>query len=122
MLIQIAAWARATSSPDSSRTSFRLTPNQPSVFSSRPKQSLLRARPLKTRSGIPQVLYHLTSGQERFRAITNAYYRGAIGALIVYDVTKTNSFEHVEKWLKELRDNADPNIVIMLVGKMREVM
>jgi GTPase SAR1 family protein len=55
-------------------------------------------------------------GQERFRAITNAYYRGAIGALIVYDVTKTSSFEHVDKWLKELRDNADPNIVVMLVG------
>lgn len=61
------------------------------------------------------------AGQERFRAITNAYYRGAIGALIVYDVTKNVSFEHVEKWLKELKDNADPNIVVMLVGNKSDL-
>ena len=57
-----------------------------------------------------------TAGQERFRAITNAYYRGAVGALIVYDITKANSFESVKKWLSELRENADPHIVIMLIG------
>eukprot|EP01051_Picozoa_sp_SAG22_P011941 SAG22_NODE_1196_length_5198_cov_3.167092_3_plen_221_part_00 len=57
-----------------------------------------------------------TAGQERYRAITSAYYRGAVGALLVYDISKTPSFESVEKWLKELRDHADPNIVIMLVG------
>ncbi|KAI7899028.1 putative ras-related GTP-binding protein [Cokeromyces recurvatus] len=57
-----------------------------------------------------------TSGQERYRAITGAYYRGAVGALLVYDITRQSSFENVEHWLKELRDHADPNIVIMLVG------
>ena len=45
-----------------------------------------------------------------------AYYRGAVGALLVYDITKTVTFENVERWLKELRDHADSNIVIMLVG------
>ncbi|KAD7117101.1 hypothetical protein E3N88_04369 [Mikania micrantha] len=55
-----------------------------------------------------------TAGQERYRAITSAYYRGAVGALIVYDITRNVTFENVERWLKELRDHTDQNIVIML--------
>nr|GLL16507.1 hypothetical protein CDL15_Pgr002391 [Ipomoea trifida] len=43
-----------------------------------------------------------TAGQERYRAITSAYYRGAVGALLVYDVTCHVTFESVERWLKEL--------------------
>ncbi|XP_064645945.1 ras-related protein Rab-11B-like isoform X2 [Lineus longissimus] len=57
-----------------------------------------------------------TAGQERYRAITSAYYRGAVGALLVYDIAKHLTYENVERWLKELRDHADNNIVIMLVG------
>lgn len=57
-----------------------------------------------------------TAGQERYRAITSAYYRGAVGALLVYDISQPKTFESVERWLKELRDHADANIVIMLVG------
>ena len=57
-----------------------------------------------------------TAGQERYRAITSAYYRGAVGALLVYDISKKSSFENVERWLKELKDHADSNIVIMLVA------
>ncbi|CAM0142247.1 hypothetical protein VKS41_002271 [Umbelopsis sp. WA50703] len=57
-----------------------------------------------------------TSGQERYRAITGAYYRGAVGALLVYDITRPPSFENVSHWLKELREHADENIVIMLLG------
>merc|ERR1719440_2049590 len=62
-----------------------------------------------------------TAGQERYRAITSAYYRGAVGALLVYDITKTVTFENVERWLKELRDHADANIVIMLVGNKSDL-
>jgi small GTP-binding protein len=57
-----------------------------------------------------------TAGQERYRAITSAYYRGAVGALLVYDISKSTSFENVEKWLKELKDHADSSIVVMLTG------
>jgi len=62
-----------------------------------------------------------TAGQERYRAITSAYYRGAVGALVVYDVTRHVTFENVERWLKELRDHTDANIVIMLVGNKSDL-
>ncbi|CAK8530123.1 unnamed protein product [Lathyrus sativus] len=62
-----------------------------------------------------------TAGQERYRAITSAYYRGALGALLVYDVTKPTTFDNVTRWLKELRDHADANIVIMLIGNKTDL-
>ncbi|GFQ06981.1 RAS-related protein ric2 [Phtheirospermum japonicum] len=62
-----------------------------------------------------------TAGQERYRAITSAYYRGAVGALLVYDVTRHSTFESVERWLKELRDHTDPNIVVMLIGNKSDL-
>lgn len=62
-----------------------------------------------------------TAGQERYRAITSAYYRGAVGALLVYDIAKNVTFKNVERWLTELRENAAPNIVIMLVGNKSDL-
>lgn len=62
-----------------------------------------------------------TAGQERYRAITSAYYRGAVGALLVYDISKRVTFENVERWLKELRDHADEHIVVMLVGNKADL-
>ncbi|KAK2662106.1 hypothetical protein Ddye_000680 [Dipteronia dyeriana] len=62
-----------------------------------------------------------TAGQERYRAITSAYYRGALGALLVYDVTKPTTFDNVSRWLKELRDHADANIVIMMIGNKTDL-
>lgn len=57
-----------------------------------------------------------TAGQDRFRSIIRSYYRGAAGALLVYDITRRDSFEHVSNWLQEARANADPELVITLVG------
>jgi len=62
-----------------------------------------------------------TAGQERYRAITSAYYRGAVGALLVYDISKRITYDNVSRWLKELRDHADANIVIMLVGNKKDL-
>jgi len=47
--------------------------------------------------------------------------RGAVGALLVYDISKHSSFENVERWLKELRDHAEANIVVMLVGNKSDL-
>jgi len=52
----------------------------------------------------------------RYRAVTSAYYRGAVGAMLVYDMTKRQSFDHMARWLEELRGHADTNIVIMIIG------
>jgi len=57
-----------------------------------------------------------TAGQERFRSITSAHYRRAVGALLVYDVTKQSTFQNCQKWMEEVRQSAEPDCVIMLVG------
>ncbi|KAM5552241.1 hypothetical protein ABKV19_026883 [Rosa sericea] len=62
-----------------------------------------------------------TAGQERYRAVTSAYYRGSVGAMLVYDITKPQSFDHVTRWLEELRGHADSNIVVMLVGNKSDL-
>ncbi|KAK2407312.1 hypothetical protein P8452_69397 [Trifolium repens] len=62
-----------------------------------------------------------TAGQERYSAITAAYYRGATGALITYDITKRHTFTNIEKWLDELHRHADKNIVVMLVGNKTDL-
>ena len=50
-----------------------------------------------------------------------SYYRGAVGALLVYDIAKHLTYENVDRWLRELRDHADANIVIMLVGNKSDL-
>ncbi|ESW96476.1 GTP-binding protein YPT31/YPT8 [Ogataea parapolymorpha DL-1] len=62
-----------------------------------------------------------TAGQERYRAITAAYYRGAVGALVVYDISSSNSYESVSRWLREMKEHADANIVIALVGNKSDL-
>ncbi|XP_076136970.1 ras-related protein Rab-25b [Alosa pseudoharengus] len=62
-----------------------------------------------------------TAGLERYRAITSAYYRGAVGALLVYDISKHLTYESAARWLKELYDHADPHIVVMLVGNKSDL-
>ena len=57
-----------------------------------------------------------TAGQEKYRAITVAHYRKALGALIVYDITRRQTFENVKFWLDSLLAQSESNISIMLVG------
>ncbi|KZV21724.1 hypothetical protein F511_02882 [Dorcoceras hygrometricum] len=63
-----------------------------------------------------------TAGQERFRAITSSYYRGALGALLVYDITRKSTFESLKKWLKELREFGGPEMVVVLVGNKSDLL
>lgn len=57
-----------------------------------------------------------TAGQERYRSITKAYYKEALAAIVVYDITKRSTFINVEKWLRELRDHAECDMVLGLFG------
>eukprot|EP01103_Thecamoeba_quadrilineata_P018581 TRINITY_DN7122_c0_g1_i1.p1 TRINITY_DN7122_c0_g1~~TRINITY_DN7122_c0_g1_i1.p1 ORF type:complete len:205 (+),score=25.84 TRINITY_DN7122_c0_g1_i1:18-632(+) len=57
-----------------------------------------------------------TAGQEKFRSITRSYYRGASGCLLVYDITRRETFEHLGTWLDDCRKFSNQNIVIMLIG------
>jgi len=52
-----------------------------------------------------------TAGQERFRAVTRSYYRGAAGALLVYDVTRRSTYNHLSSWLTDARNLTNPNTV-----------
>ncbi|KGB80245.1 rab family protein [Cryptococcus deuterogattii 99/473] len=62
-----------------------------------------------------------TAGTESFRSITRSYFRGAAGALLVYDVTRRDSFEHVTSWLDDLRRHADENVSIILVANKTDL-
>ncbi|KAI3867271.1 hypothetical protein MKW98_001705 [Papaver atlanticum] len=62
-----------------------------------------------------------TAGQERYRAVTSAYYRGALGAMLVYDITKRQSFDNIARWVDELLTHADKSIVIMLIGNKADL-
>ena len=57
-----------------------------------------------------------TAGQERYKAITSAYYKGAKGAFIVYDITRKGTFESVDKWVSDLKASADKKITLLLIG------
>eukprot|EP01033_Poteriospumella_lacustris_P010804 gene10804-7689_t len=62
-----------------------------------------------------------TAGQESFRSIARSYYRDASGALLVFDVTRRETFGHLSRWLEEARQFASPNICITLVGNKADV-
>jgi small GTP-binding protein len=61
-----------------------------------------------------------TAGQERYRGLLQSYYRGARGALLVFDITNRASFDNIERWLGEMREHGDPNMDIVLVGNKRD--
>ena len=62
-----------------------------------------------------------TAGQERYKSITAAYYKGAKGALIVYDITQKESFENINKWMSEVRDKSAKDLKIMIVGNKTDL-
>lgn len=55
----------------------------------------------------------------KFRSITRSYYRGAAGALLVYDITRRETFNHLTTWLEDARQHSNSNMVIMLIGNKR---
>merc|ERR1719250_371004 len=57
-----------------------------------------------------------TAGQERFRTITTAYYRGAMGILLVYDITDETSFMNINNWMKNIEQHASETVNKILIG------
>ena len=57
-----------------------------------------------------------TAGQEKYKAITGAYYKGSKGAFVVYDITKKDTFDSVDKWIHDLKSTGDPKMTIMIIG------
>lgn len=62
-----------------------------------------------------------TAGQESFRSITRSYYRGAAGALLVYDITRRDTFNHLTTWLEDAKQHSNSNMVIMLIGNKSDL-
>lgn len=62
-----------------------------------------------------------TAGQESFRSITRSYYRGAAGALLVYDITRRDTFNHLTTWLDDARQHSNSTMVIMLIGNKTDL-
>jgi Ras-related protein Rab-2A len=62
-----------------------------------------------------------TAGQESFRSITRSYYRGACAALLVYDISRRDTFQQLNRWLDETKQNSNPNMVIMLIGNKKDL-
>jgi Ras-related protein Rab-8A len=62
-----------------------------------------------------------TAGQERFRTITTAYYRGAMGILLVYDISDSSSFENVRNWISSITEYAAENVNVVLVGNKADM-
>ena len=57
-----------------------------------------------------------TAGQERYKSITTTYYKGAKGALVVYDITRKETFDSVDRWISEVLNSGDKNMTMLLIG------
>ena len=62
-----------------------------------------------------------TAGQERYKSITSAYYKGAKGAFIVYDITSKTTFNSVDKWIQDLNLYGDKNLTLLLIGNKSDL-
>ena len=75
----------------------------------------LRSMTLKNGKNIKLQIWD-TAGQDRFRAITKNYYRGANGIILVYDITNLQSFDNVKNWISQIREEASKNVIIYIAG------
>ena len=62
-----------------------------------------------------------TAGQDRFRSVTRSYYRGAAGALLVYDITNRDSYNHIGMWLNDARTLGNADVSLILVGNKTDL-
>ena len=80
----------------------------------------LKSMTLKNNKNIKLQIWD-TAGQDRFRAITKNYYKGANGIILIYDVTNMQTYENVKNWISQIKEEANPNVIIYLVGNKIDV-
>ena len=80
----------------------------------------LKSMTLKNNKNIKLQIWD-TAGQDRFRAITKNYYKGANGIILIYDVTNMQTYENVKNWITQIKEEASPNVIIYLVGNKIDV-
>ena len=83
----------------------------------------VEVHPLRFHTNYGPMVFNVwdTAGQEKFRSITRSYYRGAAGALLVYDITRRETFDHLTSWLEDCRKYSNQNLTIMLVGNKSDL-
>ena len=57
-----------------------------------------------------------TAGQDRYRSITKNYYKGANGIILIYDITNSETYDNVENWISQIKEESSPNVIIYIVG------
>lgn len=79
------------------------------------------AKNLSFKDKIYRVQVWDTAGQENFRSITRAYYKNSACALIVYDITRRDSFEHVQTWIEDCKNQTPKTVLLVLVGNKTDL-
>lgn len=100
----------------SSSTSSPIDTPQPEGLPEPPRQK----EPLPPQKHMKLSLWD-TAGQETYKSVTRSYFRGASGALLVFDISRKSTFAHVTDWLNDLRQIAEPDIVVILVGNKADL-
>ena len=80
----------------------------------------LKTLTLKNKKNVKLQIWD-TAGQDRFRAITKNYYKGANGIILIYDVTSLQTYENVKNWITQIREEANPNVIIYLAGNKIDI-
>lgn len=101
------------------------SPESPTSTANRPPEGLPEPRRANNEPPPPQKHMKLslwdTAGQETYKSVTRSYFRGASGALLVFDLCRKSTFNHVTDWLNDLRQIAEPDIVVILVGNKADL-
>ena len=94
----------------------RFTTNEFNEYSKATAEVEFRSRSYKINDKIFKIEMWDTAGQERYKSISAAYYKGAKGALIVYDTTSLWNFENIDKWLSEIKEKEVKEIKLKIIG------
>ena len=87
----------------------------------RTRAAVISSRNIEYNNQILQLQLWDTSGEEEFRSVTNTFYRSAVGALLVYDITNRESFEALEYWHRDLISHGEECCVIILIGNKSDL-